>query len=181
MCPWRGFPREPLLPEWRQIKDTFLHCQLEPPQHWAMMETLGGCCFPLSRNPCRRAKWPLVEENLNTGYNNGDLDFTQFNDNEISPWKPWKPWISVHINRMFKNSRALNIKLGQKYLFFLKFINFWERESGGGAEQAEDGGSEAGSALTAESLMWGWNSRTMRSWPEPKSELNRLSHPGAPF
>ena len=29
--------------------------------------------------------------------------------------------------------------------------------------------------------MRGSNSRTVRSWPEPKSALNRLSHPGAPF
>ena len=42
-----------------------------------------------------------------------------------------------------------------------------EREStgGGGAEREEDGGSEAGPALTAESLMWGLNSRIMRSLP----------------
>ena len=40
--------------------------------------------------------------------------------------------------------------------------------SGGGAEREGDRGSEAGSALTAESLMWGLNSRTARSQPEPE-------------
>ena len=34
--------------------------------------------------------------------------------------------------------------------------------------------------MSAQSPMWGSNSWTMRSWPEPKSALNWLSHPGAP-
>ena len=38
-----------------------------------------------------------------------------------------------------------------------------ERMRGGGAEREEDRGSEAGSVLTAESLMRGSNPRTMRS------------------
>ena len=37
-----------------------------------------------------------------------------------------------------------------------------------------------GSELWAQSPTRGSNSRTARSWPEPKSALNRLSHPGAP-
>ena len=36
------------------------------------------------------------------------------------------------------------------------------------------------SELTAQSPMQGSNSRTVRSWPEPKSMLNWLSHPGTP-
>ena len=40
-----------------------------------------------------------------------------------------------------------------------------------GEEQREgDRRSEVGSVLTAGSLMWGSNSRTMRSWPELKSD-----------
>ena len=55
--------------------------------------------------------------------------------------------------------------------FFLMFIYFWEREraSRGGAERG-DRGSKAGSELSAQSLMWGSNSQTVRSWPEPKSD-----------
>ena len=34
--------------------------------------------------------------------------------------------------------------------------------SGGGAEREGDRGSEVGSTLTAESLLWGLNSHTMR-------------------
>ena len=37
-----------------------------------------------------------------------------------------------------------------------------------------------GSELSAQSPSWGSNPQTVRSWPEPKSDLNRLSHPGAP-
>ena len=43
-----------------------------------------------------------------------------------------------------------------------------EREGGGGAEREGDRGSEAGSVLTGQSPMRVSNSRTMRSWPEPK-------------
>ena len=45
--------------------------------------------------------------------------------------------------------------------FFLMFI--FERECEKGAEREEDRGSEAGSTLTAESLLWGLNSQTVRS------------------
>ena len=41
---------------------------------------------------------------------------------------------------------------------------------GGGAEREGDRGSEAGSALTAESPIWGSNSRIVSSPPEPKSD-----------
>ena len=52
------------------------------------------------------------------------------------------------------------IKLNSVFYYFM-----FEKESvsGEGAESGEDRGSEAGSALTAESLMWGSNSRTVRS------------------
>ena len=36
-----------------------------------------------------------------------------------------------------------------------------------------------GSELSAQSPTWGLNSQVLRSWPEPKSMLNLLSHPDA--
>ena len=51
----------------------------------------------------------------------------------------------------------------------------WGRGRGRG-----DRGSKAGSQMTTESPAWGLNSRTTRSWPKPKSDINRMSHPGAP-
>ena len=57
-------------------------------------------------------------------------------------------------------------------LIILMFIFERERASGGGVQRGGDRGSEAGSVLTAESLIWVWglNSRTARSGPEPKSD-----------
>ena len=45
---------------------------------------------------------------------------------------------------------------------------YFDRDSAskGGTEREGDRGSEAGSGLTAESLMWGSNSQTLRSGPE---------------
>ena len=45
------------------------------------------------------------------------------------------------------------------YLFFKESVSL----SGGGAEEEGDRGSEAGSKLTADSLMWGSNSQAVRS------------------
>ena len=55
--------------------------------------------------------------------------------------------------------------------------------SRGGAEREGERESQAASALSVQSLIWGWNSQT--SWimtcAEIKSQtLNRLSHPGCP-
>ena len=54
-------------------------------------------------------------------------------------------------------------------------------------EQAEKGQRETqnlkwapGSKLTAQSLTWGSNPQTARSWPELNQMLNWLSHPGVP-
>ena len=50
-----------------------------------------------------------------------------------------------------------------------------EREFGrlctsrGGAERDRERESQAGSLLSAQRQLWGLNSRTLRSWPEPKS------------
>ena len=60
-----------------------------------------------------------------------------------------------------------------KIFFFNVYLFLWERESvrGGGAESwgvGVDRGSQAGSALMAESLTRGSNSQTVRSWPEAK-------------
>ena len=70
--------------------------------------------------------------------------------------------------------------------FFLTFIYFWDRErqsmNGGGAEREGDriGNKLPGSEPSAQSLMWGSNSWTARSWPGWSRTLNRLRHPGAP-
>ena len=59
---------------------------------------------------------------------------------------------------------------------------FWERErersSGGGAERERERerNSQAGSALSAQSLTHGLNSQTVRSWPEPKARVRRLTN-----
>ena len=69
-------------------------------------------------------------------------------------------------------SRGMNLS-HQMYAIFLFFLSYLfilrqrgkerEREWGRGREQEGDRGSEAGSVLTAESPMWGSNSRTTRS------------------
>ena len=58
------------------------------------------------------------------------------------------------------------------YLFILR-----ERESThtGGAEREGDRESQAGSTLSSQSLMWGSNSWTERSWPELKSRVGHLT------
>ena len=52
------------------------------------------------------------------------------------------------------------------------FVCF-ERERGRQREGERE--SQAGSALSALSPMWGSNPRTVRSWPEPKSRARRLT------
>ena len=63
--------------------------------------------------------------------------------------------------------------------FFLMFLHFWETEntSRGGAERGGHRESKAGSALRAVSPMRGWNSHTLRSWPELKSDIQRAGPP----
>ena len=68
------------------------------------------------------------------------------------------------------------ISLIYKIIFFFSICLFLrERQSvsKGGAEREGDTESKAGSRLwaAAQSLMWGSNSQTMRSWPEPKSDI----------
>ena len=54
-------------------------------------------------------------------------------------------------------------------VFFLNVYS-WERARREGQREKGDRGSEAGSALTAQSLTRGSNSQTVRSWPKPKSD-----------
>ena len=62
------------------------------------------------------------------------------------------------------------------YLFILRDK---EQVSRGGAERERERegerGSQAGSMLSAQSRTWCSNSRTVRSWPEPKSGVSRLT------
>ena len=55
--------------------------------------------------------------------------------------------------------------------------------SGGGAERergTQDPKQVPGSELSAQSPMWGLNSRTVRSWPEPKSDAQPTKQPRHP-
>ena len=71
--------------------------------------------------------------------------------------------------------------------FFLSLFIYFERDkdsmSRGQAEREGDRESQAGTALSAQSPMWGsnpWNHEFM-TWAETKSQtLNQLSHRGAP-
>ena len=84
-----------------------------------------------------------------------------------------------------KNVNCMSICLSSvlTFLFFnlLKNVYFWDRERasnwGKGRERVGDRRSEAGSALTAESPMWGLNLQMVRSWPKPKSRVWCLTEP----
>ena len=63
----------------------------------------------------------------------------------------------------------------KKYFFKFLFISFereTEHEQGRGREREGEKESEA---LSAQSPMWGSNSRTVRSLPEPKSRVGHLT------
>ena len=76
-----------------------------------------------------------------------------------------------------------------RFIYFFKFVFiYFERDrdstSGGGAEREGDRESQAGSALSAWSPLWGSNSQnreitreTVRSRPEPKPRVGRLTEP----
>ena len=51
-----------------------------------------------------------------------------------------------------------------------------ENVSRGGAEIEGEKESQAGPMLSVQSLMWGLNSRSVRSWPEPKSRIRCLTN-----
>ena len=65
------------------------------------------------------------------------------------------------------------------YLFLSSFImterGSEHRQVGKGLEREGDGESQAGSELSEQSPMQGSNSRTMRSWPEPKLKVGCLT------
>ena len=46
-----------------------------------------------------------------------------------------------------------------------------DKEWAGEGQRERETESQAGSALSAQSLMWGWNLRTLGSWTEPKPRL----------
>ena len=72
------------------------------------------------------------------------------------------------------------------FFFFLMFIYFWDRErqsmNGGGSEREGDKNPKQapGSELSAQSPTQGSNSRTVRSWPEPKSDAQPNEPPRCP-
>ena len=70
---------------------------------------------------------------------------------------------------------------------FLTFIYFWDRErqsmNGGGSErerETQNPKQAPGSELSAQSLTRGLNSRTARSWPEPKLDAQPTEPPRHP-
>ena len=63
--------------------------------------------------------------------------------------------------------------------FLIIFIFEGDSVSGGGAEREGDRGSKLGSALTANSPMWGLSLQMARSCPGRKLDPSRLNHPGA--
>ena len=87
----------------------------------------------------------------------------------------------------------LPILLGSSRLFFFSFlffflnVYFWETEREQGRDRERRRHrirsrlQAVGSELSAHSPAWGLNSGTMRSWPEPKSDTNRLSAPRTPL
>ena len=63
-------------------------------------------------------------------------------------------------------------------VFFKLIYLFWKKAGGRG--QGRDRESQASSALSAQSLSWGWIPH--RAWDHDLSQaFNRLSHPGAPY
>ena len=74
----------------------------------------------------------------------------------------------------------INLFLKQIHLFILRE---WEREREREGERQHEWGrgrerereSQAGSTLPAQSLTWGSIPQTVRSWPEPKSRVRRLT------
>ena len=62
------------------------------------------------------------------------------------------------------------------------FVYFLDREGGGGAErerETQNLNQAPGSELSAQGPMRGLNSRTTRSWPEPKSDAQPTEPPGS--
>ena len=124
------------------------------------------------------------------------------------PWKTWTGK-QVHsscgrsssgkikdINKVTREMTWIDTAHRPEFIFFsaylrkknfLMFIYFWERQrqnvSGLGAErerETQNRKQAPGSELSAQSLIWGLNPWTMRSWPKPKlsQTLNWLSYPG---
>ena len=84
-----------------------------------------------------------------------------------------------------KHTTPSSITVAHESLFLRLTHLFSESKWGRGRERGRKNPkeSQAGSALSARSPMRGSNSRTVTSWPGPRSRvgtLNRLSHPGVP-
>ena len=91
-----------------------------------------------------------------------------------------KSWLS-------STCTAASIRTGFRKLFFkVLFVYSWERarererererEQAGEGEAQRERESQAGSVLSAQSLTWDSNPRTVRSWPKLKPRGSRLTH-----
>ena len=87
-----------------------------------------------------------------------------------------------------ENNLMFTINKKDTYLvdfFFNVYLFLRDKETAWAGEKQRERETQnlkqtPGSELSAQSLTWGLNPRTARSWPEPKT-LNQLSHPGAPY
>ena len=95
-------------------------------------------------------------------------------------------WLQPQSN-LWMWANILTCSISQRYLcinhiffkiWFIYFLNIYlflrenAHKQGKGGEREREGEreSKAGSVLTAESLMWGLNPQTTKSWPELKSD-----------
>ena len=90
------------------------------------------------------------------------------NPRSVRSWPELKPRVRCLTNWATQAPQELLFLFVCLFLIFI-FERQREREWGEGQREGHRG-SKVGSTLTAENLMWGLNSRTMRSWPEPKSD-----------
>ena len=79
-------------------------------------------------------------------------------------WK-WTWTCGIYIGFIF---------LQASFFFLLSLFIYFERERE--REREAERQFQAGSALSAQSLMQGLNSHTMRSWPEPRSGVRGLTN-----
>ena len=92
----------------------------------------------------------------------------------------WMCWLECHVillvKTMLKFYHIVFPLLSSLFYFFDVYLFILrERESRGGTEREGDKESQSGSALPMQSPMWGSNSQSLRSWPEPKSRVRWLT------
>ena len=87
----------------------------------------------------------------------------------------------IHLKNAGKYSTLLKLKKNFFWCLLFIFEIETEYEQGRGRERKQNPKQAPGSELSAQSLVWGSNSRAVRSWPSQSRMLNWLSYPGAPL